>query len=144
MPESFELYIDASPGINRVNGRFLRGHVPFNKGLKWPDYMDARKAAVVKKNLDLGRKAGNKHLAGSNKKPVVAMRDNKLISFKSAIDAQRILRSRGIKVNKNNINSVCNEKVELVGGEYQYTRKRAGGFRWFFADDVEKYKDLLK
>lgn len=40
-----ELYIPPErPERNLVNGRFLKGHTPHNKGKKWADYMDMRKA----------------------------------------------------------------------------------------------------
>ena len=42
-------------GINKQNGRFLKGHVPANKGKKWSDYMGKRamkRAAKGWKNLD--------------------------------------------------------------------------------------------
>ena len=29
-------------GHNPVNGQFLKGHVPFNKGKKWSEYMKKR------------------------------------------------------------------------------------------------------
>ena len=44
-----ELYIPIErPERNLVNGRFLKGHTPHNKGKKWADYMDMRKAKRIK------------------------------------------------------------------------------------------------
>jgi hypothetical protein len=31
----------------------------------------------------------------------------------------------------------------VINGKYSYVRKNAGGFRWFYADEVEKYQILL-
>ena len=51
-----ELYIPIErPQYNPTNGQFLKGHVPHNKGKKWEDYMDMRKAKrivrIAKQNL---------------------------------------------------------------------------------------------
>ena len=46
---SWELYIEKEvPKRNAVNGRFLKGHVPHNKGKKWIEWMDMRKAKKIK------------------------------------------------------------------------------------------------
>ena len=40
---SYELYIPQTyEGRNMVNGRFLKGHTPHNKGKKWSDYLTKR------------------------------------------------------------------------------------------------------
>lgn len=141
--ENFELYIDTSPRINRTNGRFLKGHEPFNKGLKWPDYMDMRKAKKVKKCLEIGRHLGNSHLAGANRIPVVGIKEGKLFPFESSVTAAKILKAKGVRVNARNIRAVCFGTVFTVG-KYTYIRKKAGGYWWFYADQVEKYKELVK
>lgn len=144
--ESYELYIDP-PKVNPVNGRFLPGHKPFNKGKKWIDYMDMRKSKRVKKNLEIRRKMGNKKLAGANRIPIVGIKEGKLIAYKSSIEAAKILRAQGIKINARNIRYVCAgtiNKSKFGKYEYNYIRKRAGGYQWFYADDTEKYRDLLK
>ena len=67
-------------GINKQTGRYLKGHVPANKGKKWSDYMSKRsmkRAAKGWKNLDLHRnKNGRPDTAGRCRKPVVAIRDD--------------------------------------------------------------------
>lgn len=106
------------PQYNPTNGQFLKGHVPHNKGKKWSDYMDMRKAKrilrIAKKNLK-----PNMDIGGWNKKAVVAVdvEGNVVGWFASAMDAEK---KTGIC--KRNINSVCNGK-----------RKHAGGFKWEFA-----------
>jgi len=132
--ENYELYV--SPVfINPVNGRFRKGHIPFNKGIPTKEWMDGRKKRKVLKCLEIGRKLGNKHLAGSNRKKVIAIKDNQMIAYLSAGLAERILRQKGIRINQRNINKVCH-------GDDRH-RIRAGGYQWFFADDIEKYKDLI-
>ena len=142
--ENFELHINISPQINRTNGCFLPGHVPFNKGLKWSDYMDMRKAKRIKKYLELGRVKGNRDkLREFNCIPIVGIKDGKLYPFNSSVDAANILKAKGIKVNARNIRLVCKQKKTKVG-KYYYTRKKAGGFRWFYTDQPELYQEFLK
>ena len=85
-----ELYIPPErPTRNLVNGRFLKGHTPFNKGRKWSDYLDSRKKRKMLKNLSLGRK-GNPSIAGNNARPIVAIKDRRLIAvFPSSNAAER-------------------------------------------------------
>ena len=140
--ENYELHIDTSPRINRTNGRFLKDHVPFNKGMKQKDFIDGRKIKKVLKYLKLGRIKGNESLAGANRIPIVGIKDGKLYPFKSSVDAANILKAKGIKVNARNIRAVCKEELCKVG-KYTYTRKKAGGFKWFIADEPDKYKEFL-
>lgn len=67
-------------GVNRVTGRFMKGHVPANKGKKWSEYMGKRaqkRAAKGWKNLDLHRnKNGRPDTAGRCRKPVIAVMDD--------------------------------------------------------------------
>lgn len=122
-----ELYIPEERHTrNRVNGRFLKGHIPFNKGKKWSDYMDMRKAKRVKKYLELGR-SGNPNIGGCNARKVVAVKNGRLMGvFASAMEVER---KTGIR--HENISKCCR-------GE----RKRAGGFQWFFEND-DKWLDLI-
>ena len=106
---------------------------------KW---MDGRKIRKVMKYLEIGRKLGNPSMAGWNKKAVVGIKDGKLFPFHSMTEAANILRAKGIKISARNISSVCMCK-NVINGKYSYVRKNAGGFRWFYADEVEKYQSLL-
>lgn len=138
--ENFELNITAPP--KREHNWFPIGHVPFNKGKKWPEYMDMRKAKRIKKYLELGRKLGNKNLAGANRIPIVGIKDEKIYPFDSAPTATRILKAKGIKINARNIRAVCQGRPVNNNGT-QYVRKTAGGFRWFYADEPEKYSNFF-
>jgi len=139
--ENYELILISPP--KRKHGYFPKGHKPFNKGVPMKEWMDGRKIRKVKKYLEIGRKLGNgKLLAEYNRKKIVAIKDGKLMAFKSMMDAERILRARGIKISARNISSVCNQKQQKVG-KYLYIRQKAGGFKWFFADDFENYSHLL-
>jgi hypothetical protein len=67
-------------GINKKTGRFLKGHVPANKGKKWREYMGKRaqkRCANGWKNLDKHRnKNGRADTAGRCRKQVVAVMDD--------------------------------------------------------------------
>lgn len=115
-----ELYIAPErPTRNLVNGRFLKGHIPFNKGRKWSDYLDGRKKKKILKNLSLGRN-GNSFIAGNNAKQVIAIKDKRLIAVYPSSNAAE--RKTGIC--SRNIRSCCSGK-----------RKHAGGYECFFEND---------
>ena len=67
-------------GVNKQNGRFMRGHVPANKGKKWSEYMGKRaqkRAARGWVNLDLHRnKNGRPDTSERFRKKVVAVMDD--------------------------------------------------------------------
>jgi hypothetical protein len=66
-------------GRNKMNGRFLKGHEPANKGKKWTDYMGKRamkRAAKGWKNLDKYRPKTRPDTAGRCRKPVIAVTDD--------------------------------------------------------------------
>lgn len=66
-------------GINKQNGRFLKGHVPANKGKKWSDYMGKRAMKRAMKgwqNVISHRPKTRPDTAGRCRKPVVAIRDD--------------------------------------------------------------------
>ena len=112
----FELYVAKErAGRNAVNGRFLKGHTPHNKGKKWSEWMDGRKAKRVKR-IALKNLRGRMDLGGKNAIPIYALdKDgNTLAWFASSKDAQR---KTGICAR--NIRSV-------VAGK----RKYAGGYKW--------------
>lgn len=142
--ENYELNISAPP--KRKNNWFQKGNIPFNKGIPQNQWMDGRKIKRVKKYLELGRKKGNIGLADHNRIPIVGIKNGKLYSFESSVTAARILKAKGIKINARNIRTVCAgtiNKFKFGKYEYNYIRRRAGGFQWFFASDVEKYKNLI-
>lgn len=116
-----ELYIPKDrPGRNFVNGRFLPGHVPHNKGKKWADYMDMRKARRIKRTAVKNLVPGGCPCAGWNARPVVALDGGRLAGvFPSSEEAGR---KSGVPAR--NIRHCCEKK-----------RKSAGGYRWFWEDD---------
>jgi hypothetical protein len=121
----------------------MKDHKPFNKGVQMAIWMDGRKIKKVMKYLEIGRKAGNHDLPGANRIPIVGIREGKLFPFSCAAAAEKYLRAKGIKVNQRNIRAVCLAKPVNNNGT-QYIRRTAGGFQWYFADQPEKYKDLVQ
>ena len=77
---AMELYLPERPTVNRITGRFMKGHVPANKGKKWGEYMSKRsqrRSAKGWRNLDIHRnKNGRPDNAGRCRKQVVAVRDD--------------------------------------------------------------------
>ena len=67
-------------GINKLNGRFVKGHIPANKGKSWSDYMSKRAQRRAMRgwaNLDIHRnKNGRPDTAGRCRKKVVAVMDD--------------------------------------------------------------------
>ena len=77
-----DIKYDPSQGlshINRQNGQFLKGHVPFNKGKKWSEWMGKRKQRKCMKgwkNLDLYRHKKRADVADRCRKAVIAILDD--------------------------------------------------------------------
>jgi len=111
---------------NFQNGRFLKGHVPHNRGKKWSEWLDGRKQRKIRriglKNLE-GK--GRMDLGGWNARKVVALReDGKPFIFSSASEAGRITGLIG-----RNIIRCCQGKC-----------KHCGKFRWFYWESDEWVK----
>ena len=125
-------------GINKQNGRFLKGHEPHNKGKKWSEWMDGRKAKRVKKqalaNLDNARRLGHCGKAGGrNKKPIIAVLDNGewLVFPESQSAAKWCGGERG------NVCRCCreNEATTLTKGKKVNDDHKYLGVRWYFESD---------
>ena len=152
-----ELYIaPAWTGINKQTGRFLKGHVPANKGKKWSDYMGKRamkRAAKGWKNLDLHRnKNGRSDVAGRCRKQVVAvMDDGRWLVFPYVGAAAEWLGN----CNRENIGRCCrcNESKKVCKHDWRPNQPKGAsrvntdhkymGIRWYFETDnvwTEKIK----
>ena len=113
---SFELYIERErPQRNAVNGRFLKGHVPHNKGKKWNEWMDMRKSKNIKR-IGIKNLHGRKDVGGWNKQPVFAINKNgdTVGWFASSLDAERKT-------------GICARNIRNV---LEGKRKHAGGYQW--------------
>lgn len=107
-----ELYIPPErPTRNLITGKFLKGHIPHNKGKRWADYMDMRKAKRIKR-IGVKNLVRNYRISGWNAKPVVAIKDDKLVGiYPSASEAGRKA-------------GICGRNI-----------KHAGGYQWFWEND---------
>lgn len=144
-----ELYIaPVCTGINKQNGRFLKGHIPHNKGKKWSDYMSKRmqkRCAKGWKNLDKYRPKERPDQVGRCLKQVVAVFDDgRWLVFPSVVAAAEWLGG-----NRSNIGRCCRQnKAKKVcqhdwrprqpkGASRINTDHRYMGMRWYFeTDDV--------
>lgn len=111
-----ELYIEPERrNRNAINGRFLKGNTPHNKGKKWDEWMDMRKAKRVKR-IGLRNLHGRSDIAGWNAEPVFALDDdgNTVAWFASSNDAERKT-------------GICGRNIRAV---LEGKRKHAGGYIW--------------
>lgn len=127
--ERHELYIPPQKSTrNAMTGRFMKGHVPFNKGKKWTDYMDMRKAKRVKRIGLKNLRPGNKDIPGWNAKAVVAILDGEIKGiYRSSCDAERKT-------------GICQHGIRLCCSK---KRKSAGGYKWFWEND-NSWLELIK
>ena len=124
---ALEIGSTGHPSRNFRTGRFLKGHIPFNKGIKWSDYMDP---ATAERILAIGMKNlhGRMDIGGWNKRAVMAILDDgRYFWFESATAA-----AKATGLTRRNISHCCAGK-----------RTHCGRFRWFFFDD-EKWTELIK
>lgn len=66
-------------GRNPLNGRFLKGHTPDNKGKKWSEYMSKRsqkRSAKGWRNVIIHRPKVRSDVAGRCRKRVIAVLDD--------------------------------------------------------------------
>ncbi len=126
-----ELYIPIErPARNLVNGRFLKGIAPHNKG-KAMNYHSKKSKRRSLNNLVKGRGAWHKTGAGLNRKSVVAIKDGKLCGvFPSIQDA-----GNATGANPALISYICNKKPG---------KHKACSFEWFFENDATWCDLILK
>lgn len=104
-----------------AKGQFNKGCTSCNKGKKWDDWLSKEAQEKIKKSHSNN---GRMDIGGWNKRAVLAIKDRKIVGyFESATDA-----SKKTLITRRNITSVCQGK-----------RKHAGGFQWFYEDEVGKW-----
>lgn len=130
-------------GINKQTGRFLKGHVPANKGKKWSEYMGKRaqkRAMKGWKNLDLHRnKNGRAETAGRLRKQVVAVMDDSswlvfpcIVSAAEWVGGSRENVGRCCRCNqtKKVLNNTHGKPTSRVNTDHRYM-----GIRFYFETD---------
>ena len=116
-----ELTDQGYPARNFLNGRFLKGHIPHNRGKKIEEYMSNANIRKVKR-IGMKNLKGRSDIGGWNARKVVAVReDGKPFVFTSATKAAEVTH-----LIRRNITRCCQGKA-----------KHCGRFRWFYWEDDE-------
>ena len=145
--------------VNKQTGRYMKGHVPANKGKKWSEWMSkrgARRSAKGWANIDKFRCKGNPEWAERKKRKVVAVRDDGTWSvFGCILDAAAWMEQVvGVKCCRENIGRCCRENaskrvktrawcsrghgvkgVTKSEGSLVNTDHRYRGIRWYYEND---------
>lgn len=131
-------------GYNALNGRFLKGHIPANKGKKWAEYMPKRSQQRCRrgwKNLDKYRnKNGRPDTAGRCRKSLVAVFSDGTFKVFSHADMAVLWMQCG---NAENIRRCCRENernkplhdthgrvLNKTNADHRYK-----GIRWYYETD---------
>lgn len=117
-----ELYIEPErPQRHLLNGQFLKGHTPHNKGTKMKyKSRKSKKRSVV--NLIKGRGAHHKTGAGMNKKGVVIIKDRKFISAYNSVRNA----AKWLNITPSHVSACCLK---------QPGHKTVRGYQVFYEDD---------
>jgi len=132
-----ELYLEPERNYrNPVNGRFMKGHIPANKGRKWSEYLPKRKQNRCARgwaNLDLHRCNGGGPNSGRPKKPVIALTDDGEFKYFSYTDAA----ARYFNGSRHNVARCCRQnhlgtldRKGVVNTDHKYL-----GIRFYFEGD---------
>ena len=144
-----ELYIEPErKPYNPTNGRFLKDHVPHNKGKKMEEWMDGRKMKKVKRlaieNLENARSHNKRSdKAGRPKKAVIAVYDDGTFRMFGCVS----MIPKAIGLGKENVARCCRENAS--GRTNQKTGKvntdhRVGGIRFYFENDKNWIQKIKK
>lgn len=116
-----------------ISGRFLKGHVPANKGKTWNETMGKRaqkRAAKGWKNLELHRCKGGGPNSGRPKKAVIAVTDEGEFKYFSYVGAA----ATWCNGNRENVARCCRQNLSgtidrkgAVNNDHKYL-----GIRFYF------------
>lgn len=139
-------------GVNRVTGRFMKGHIPANKGKKWDEYMSKRSQRRCRKgwnNLDQYRPKKRPDTAGRCRRTLVAVMDDgtwKVFGFSR--EAVAWMGAQGVMCNRENIGRCArlNESNRRRYGVHPPSDDhRYKGVRWYYDDNsawMRKIKNI--
>ena len=129
-------------GINKQTGRFLKGHVPANKGKKWSDYMGKRaqkRAAKGWKNLIIHRPKTRPDTAGRCRKQVIAVLDDgswRVFSYLGSAaewvggSRENVRRCCRMNQARKRLKKPWGHQTGKVNTDHKYM-----GIRWYFETD---------
>jgi hypothetical protein len=124
---------------NAVTGRFMKGHVPANKGKKWDEFMSKRSQKRSSKgwrNLDLYRCKGGGGRAGRPKKAVVAITDDGRFRVFSYIKPA----AEYVGGSRENVARCCRQN----GCHHANTDHRYMGVRFYYESDSNWLNKIQK
>lgn len=125
-------------GINPTNGQFLKGHVPFNKGKKWSEYMKKRAMKRSMKGWENLRKYQPKTRpdnCGRCRKAVIAVMDDGRWVWLPYIGAA----GEWINGCRENVRRCCalNMKTESAKRRKVNTDHKYRGVRFYYESDLK-------
>lgn len=125
---SYELtFSEERPQRNFVNGRFLKGSEPHNKGKKWDEYMSKEGQERAKKGWkNMHRQEIRPANSGRPRRAVIALVDGRPRYIKDIATAGRLINGR-----LGNVQRCCAENKKN-GYERVHTYK---GIAFFYEDD---------
>ena len=149
-----ELYLPERPTVNKKTGRFMKGHVPANKGKHWADYMSKRsqrRCAKGWRNLDKYRPTSHPENCGRCRKQVVAVRDDGSFTVFSylgvaakAVGGCRENLGRCCRANASGkVLTTARGKGRGIGSPSVNTNHRYMGIRWYFESDYEIWRTKI-
>lgn len=129
--------VDRPAGRNAVTGRFMKGHVPANKGKTWSEYMGKRaqkRAAKGWANLEKYRPKSRPDTSGRCRKQVIVVDDDgRWWHCSDAVSAARRIGGRRENVGRccrENQSRRVNRKTGAVNTDHKYM-----GYRLYFEED---------
>lgn len=134
---SYELiFTPVRPQRNAVTGRFMKGHVPANKGKKWADYMTKRQQKNASKgwaNLEKFRPKHRPDNAGRCRKAVIAVTNDGVMHFFPFIGAA----AAAVNGSRENVRRCCqsNHQGKSPKGRIN-TDHKYKGVRFYFESDT--------
>lgn len=143
---SYELTLaPVRPQRNAVTGRFMKGHIPANKGRKWNEWASKRSQKKMQKgwvNLITHRPKKRADTAGRCRKPIIAVReDGRFMFFKDSFVAGQWCGGRRENVNRccrDNQQRKVNLKTGKINTDHQYM-----GIRWYFESDTANWQTKI-
>ncbi len=143
-----ELYIPEHiviGGRNPVNGQFMRGYVPTNKGRSWDEWLPKKSQRRCRrgwKNLDKYRCKGHPN-AGRPRLPVVLVRDDGTFTIFPYLNCC----AEALGGNEPNVRRCCvlngslvvNKKTGRVNSDHKYM-----GVRLYYEKDTDIWMSKIK